>query len=139
MSFDINEYIGNLDTKILQTIRQVREDKGISRQTLADDLGFAPSTYADMETGKTNFTLPRLLAVLKYLAITDIFEPQKPQTNPPTQDLVVIDNFEAFIQKFAQQTHEIARQTHEIAQLRQENTEIKALLNEILSRLPKNP
>jgi transcriptional regulator with XRE-family HTH domain len=125
MSFDIHDYIGNLDQKILTTIQKVRKDKGISRQKLADDLGLAPSTYADMETGKTGFTLPRLLAVLKYLEINDIFEKEE------AQSMVVIDNFESFIQKFNQQTTEIA-------QLRQENAEIKALLTEILNRLPKS-
>jgi transcriptional regulator with XRE-family HTH domain len=128
---DLNEYTDNVYEKIVTRIRQERDNQNITQKKIAEDLGLNPVTYSDMESGKTKFPVVRLLAVLKYLAITDIFEPEKPPINSSTQDLIVMDNFETFIQQFSQQTNEIA-------QLRQENIEIKALLNEILNRLAKN-
>jgi transcriptional regulator with XRE-family HTH domain len=127
-----SDYIGNLDKKILEKIRLIRESKKISRQKIAEALGYTPSTYADMETGRTVFPLPRLLAVLKYLQIKHLFEVDEEAQSAfvnqtESQEVMLVENFDAqnLVSKFEEQSREIV--------------EMKALLHQILAKLNEKP
>ena len=109
MAVNLGEYIDNLDQKILQKILETRKSNKISRRQIAEDLGFTLSTYRDMESGRTAFPLPRLIAVMKYLDLPLSLDVQSEQG--------------------------IDQETNDIQALKRENAEIKALLHKILRKL----
>ncbi len=116
MSIDnIDDYIGGLDKIILSRIREVREENKITRKILAEDLGIAPSTYADLENGKINFDIKRLLAVLKYLGIDDIFKKEDKQKETQIQ---TINNFEDFVEKFQEQSKDVKGMKEDIKMIK---------------------
>ena len=128
---DLNEYTDNIYDLIVDQIRSVREEKGISRKKISDDLGLNLVTYSDMENKKTRFTVVRLFAVLKYLEIDTFLNPSKDKTT----DLVPITDFDTFIERFQEQSKNITELKNINQKLERENVEIKALLHEILRKL----
>ncbi len=127
---DLNEYTGNLYEQIVSRILEERKSRGISKKQIAQDLGLNPVTYSDMENGKTKFSVVRLIAVLKYLEIEDIFKAELPGEvgDSGPQDLVVVEDFESFLTRFHQQSEHLE-------ELKKENKEIKALLHQIIDKL----
>ena len=128
---DLNEYTDNIYDLIVDQIRSVREEKGISRKKISDDLGLNLVTYSDMENKKTRFTVVRLFAVLKYLEIDTFLNSSKDKTT----DLVPITDFDTFIERFQEQSKNITELKNINQKLERENVEIKALLHEILRKL----
>jgi len=59
--------VEKLNEEVLNFIRETRKEKGVTRKQLSDDLGMPMTTYADLENGKVNFDLKRLLKVMDYL------------------------------------------------------------------------
>jgi len=49
--------------KIGEKIRKIRELKGISRESIADDLNISSRSYADIENETVNITLRRLVDI----------------------------------------------------------------------------
>lgn len=49
--------------KIGEKIRKIRELKGISRESIADDLNISSRSYADIENESVNITLRRLVDI----------------------------------------------------------------------------
>ena len=84
--------------QIVSRIQEERKSRGISKKQIAQDLGLNPVTYSDMESGKTKFSVVRLIAVLKYLDIEDIFKADAPRRSLEDRGslriLVVVEDFE---------------------------------------------
>ncbi len=55
--------------KIGRDIRSVREAKGYSQEYLAEMLGLSQSSYANLESGKSNLSVDRLIQVCEILQI----------------------------------------------------------------------
>lgn len=55
--------------KIGQQIRSVREAKGYSQEYMAEMLGTCQSAYANLESGKSNMTIDRLLQITEILGM----------------------------------------------------------------------
>jgi transcriptional regulator with XRE-family HTH domain len=127
MEINLDEYIGGLDKIILAKIREVREEGKISRKTLSEDLGIATSTYADLENGKINFDIKRLLAVLKYLGIDDIF---KKKSEEKETQLQTINDFEGFLTKFQEQSSDVKGLKEDMETIKQMITQIAKKVNE---------
>ena len=51
---------------IFKNIRDLREDRDVKQQTLADLLGVAQNTYSQYETGKREWTAPILIKLAKF-------------------------------------------------------------------------
>lgn len=123
MEKDLSGYIGNLDVIILERIREERERQKISRKQLCDDLGLKHSTYSDLETGKIKFDLTRLLAVLKYLGIDDIFQKTEEETS-----LQVLHDPEQFMEKFS-------KMEGDVSDVKKDMAALKNVLQQILDKL----
>ena len=54
----------------MQKIRDIRLQKGMTQQELADRLGVNPCTVSDYETGQVELTLPKLVRVADALGVT---------------------------------------------------------------------
>lgn len=145
---DLDAYTGHMYDKIVAKIREVRKEKGFTQKKIAQDLGLNPVTYSDMESGKTKFTVIRLIAVLKYLDIEDIFstENQGPENEEEVTELTLLKDkdFISFLEKFYEQTKAIdtirnksEQQTRAITDLQKDNAEIKDMLRELLNKIDK--
>lgn len=55
--------------QIPELIRQIRQNKGLSQENLADALGISTSAYGDLERGKTEITISRLAAIAHTLEV----------------------------------------------------------------------
>lgn len=55
--------------KIPELIRQIRQNKGLSQENLADALGISTSAYGDLERGKTEITISRLALIAHTLEV----------------------------------------------------------------------
>lgn len=51
---------------IFKNIRDLREDRDVKQQTLADLLGVAQNTYSQYETGKIEWTAPISIKLAKF-------------------------------------------------------------------------
>ncbi len=50
----------NINQLVANRIKEIRNDKGITSQAMADDLGITIGSYSAIENGKVNITLERL-------------------------------------------------------------------------------
>jgi transcriptional regulator with XRE-family HTH domain len=62
--------INQLQLKIGQRIRELRESKGISQQNLAADCDFEKANMSRIEAGRTNPTISTLYKISQALGIT---------------------------------------------------------------------
>lgn len=64
-------------------IRKLRQERGISQENVADELGITHSAYAKIERGETDPNLSRLfdLAKIFNIGITDFFTEEKAITS----------------------------------------------------------
>lgn len=70
---------------IYKNIRELREDRDINQQVLADLLNIAQNTYSQYETGKIEWTAPMLVKLARFyktsvdylLGLTNEFKPYK--------------------------------------------------------------
>ncbi len=142
-----DDYSENLHKKIIAKIKEVRREKKISQTKMAEALGITQTTYSDIELGRVEMGIRRMIIALKYLNIDNIF--QDDPDPKEIKDLTVINDFESFLKKFLEQSQAISRleeqnsvqstelkkQSQELSELRKENTEIKALLHLVLQKL----
>lgn len=56
--------------KYNERIRQIREDRFLTQQNIADILHIGQRTYADYESGKTRIPVDRLLVLAKYYNVS---------------------------------------------------------------------
>ena len=138
---DLNAYTDNIYDKIIEQIQDTRKAKNITQKKLAEDLGISPVTYSDMENGKTKFSVVRLIAVLKYLQIDNIyiFRSESLPTFSVTEyttllknQLNTVDQVSSRVSKLKEENYQ---QAIHIQKLENENIEIKALLQEVLQKL----
>ena len=54
----------------MQKIRDIRLQKGMTQQELADKLGVNQCTVSDYETGQLDLTLPKLVRIADALGVT---------------------------------------------------------------------
>lgn len=54
----------------MQKIRDIRLQKGMTQQELADKLGVKQCTVSDYETGQVDLTLPKLVRIADALGVT---------------------------------------------------------------------
>lgn len=54
----------------MQKIRDIRLQKGMTQQQLADKLGVKQCTVSDYETGRVDLTLPKLVRIAEALGVT---------------------------------------------------------------------
>ncbi|WP_154657068.1 helix-turn-helix domain-containing protein [Hugenholtzia roseola] len=67
-------YLLSMNTEqILAKLRQIRKEKGVSQEDIAEQIGVSRPTYLAMENGKQEFSLQRLEKVVKFLNI-DIYD-----------------------------------------------------------------
>src|SRR5690606_24748468 len=59
MSDKVMDLIRHLPSRL----RQIRQNKGLSQENMADALGISTTAYGDLERGKTEITLMRLDAI----------------------------------------------------------------------------
>ncbi|MFA7471647.1 MAG: helix-turn-helix domain-containing protein [Spirosomataceae bacterium] len=59
MSDKVMDLIRHLPNRL----RQIRQNKGLSQENMADALGISTTAYGDLERGKTEITLMRLGAI----------------------------------------------------------------------------
>ncbi len=59
MSDKVMDLIRHLPNRL----RQIRQNKGLSQENMADALGISTTAYGDLERGKTEITLMRLDAI----------------------------------------------------------------------------
>ncbi len=52
-----------------ERIRQLRQQKGLSQENMADELGLSTSAYGDIERGRTEPSLSRLEAIAALLEV----------------------------------------------------------------------
>ncbi len=52
--------------KYYEKIREIREDRGLSQQEVADFLHIGQRTYSDYETGKTRIPVESVIALARY-------------------------------------------------------------------------
>jgi transcriptional regulator with XRE-family HTH domain len=55
--------------KLPDQIRQIRQSRGLSQENVAECLKISTSAYGDIERGKTELTLPRLLAIARVMEV----------------------------------------------------------------------
>ena len=58
-----------LASNLSERIRQIRMQKGLSQENMADMLGLSTTAYGDMERGRTDISLGRLENISKILDI----------------------------------------------------------------------
>ena len=56
--------------KYNERIREIREDKGLTQQKVADLINVGQRTYADYESGKTRIPIDNLLILAKFYNIS---------------------------------------------------------------------
>jgi transcriptional regulator with XRE-family HTH domain len=57
-------------SKIYTKIREIRESKKLSQESIAYELGISPIAYHKIETGKTQLTLERLEKIAQILDVS---------------------------------------------------------------------
>jgi len=99
---------------------------------LAEACDIPFGTYADAERGRTDFTLTRLLKVVKYLDI-NIFNTYNPENEKSESVLVSIDtnNINDFFSLLIKQS---ASHSEEILEIKKQNEELKSLLAELIAQ-----
>lgn len=128
---ELEKYIQNLDTSIIQRIKETRIEKGYTQKQIADFLGVSQNVYSKIEAGKAEFGVKRLLAVLKYLEIYDIFGDAGGTENSQEKSLQVINDFDSFISKFE-------RQGSDVSEMKDDMRILKSLMSQILDKLSDN-
>lgn len=58
--------------KILETIRKIRQEKGLSQEQVAEKLAISRQMYTNYENGKSEITLNRFLKLIQVLEIDKI-------------------------------------------------------------------
>lgn len=53
-----------------ERVRMLREDAGLSQQTIAGVLGVAQRTYSDYESGRTRIPVERLITLARYYGVS---------------------------------------------------------------------
>ena len=53
-----------------QRIRQIREEKGLTQQKVADILHIGQRTYCDYESGKTRIPVDRLIILARFYDVS---------------------------------------------------------------------
>lgn len=89
--------------RIVENIIQARERLGKSRREIAEAVGMRPSTYTDMETGRSKFNADQLIAVTQYLNI--------PFLNLPSESTALaipVQDFDSLVQIIQNQSLDIA-------------------------------
>lgn len=61
--------VKGINKRIGEQIRLIRLSKNLSQESLAEELGLSVSTFSNLERGTTEFTVSRLLEVLKILDV----------------------------------------------------------------------
>ena len=56
--------------KILEDMREIREDTAMTQQKVADLLNIGQRTYADYESGKTRIPVDSLMILAKYYNVS---------------------------------------------------------------------
>lgn len=56
-------------SKLLITLKNLREERRISQEAVAFNLKITQSTYAKLESGKTKLSVERLLAIANYFQV----------------------------------------------------------------------
>jgi transcriptional regulator with XRE-family HTH domain len=59
----------NIASNLSEKIRQVRLQKGLSQENMADMLGLSTTAYGDLERGRTELSISRLENISKLLEI----------------------------------------------------------------------
>ena len=59
----------NVTSNLSERIRQIRLQKGLSQENMADMLGLSTTAYGDMERGRTELSVSRLENVAKLLDV----------------------------------------------------------------------
>jgi XRE family transcriptional regulator, regulator of sulfur utilization len=59
----------NAITNLAERIRQIRLQKGLSQENMADMLGLSTTAYGDMERGRTELSVSRLENIAKLLDV----------------------------------------------------------------------
>ncbi|WAC11858.1 helix-turn-helix domain-containing protein [Dyadobacter pollutisoli] len=59
----------NVASNLSEKIRQIRLQKGLSQENMADMLGLSTTAYGDMERGRTELSVSRLENVAKLLDV----------------------------------------------------------------------
>lgn len=121
---DLDKYTNHLYDKIITEIKKARTEQNFTQKQVAEALGIHPVTYADMESGKTKFSVVRLLATLKLLKIENIISLlEEEKEKPSSSDLTIRDEITGLSTMFNQQAMDIQ--------------EIKLLLQQLLQRFEK--
>jgi transcriptional regulator with XRE-family HTH domain len=62
--------------KLIENIKNIRKDKGLSQESVAYDLGIDYSTYGKIERGKIGLSVERLDQIARILNVTvqDLYE-----------------------------------------------------------------
>jgi len=76
---------------LIQNIRTIRKQKGISQESVAYDLGIDYSTYGKIERGQIALTVDRLEKIATILGVT-VEELYKWHENPKSSDAAESDN-----------------------------------------------
>lgn len=56
--------------EVIRRIREIRENKKISRQQIADYIGIARDTYRDIEYGRIRLSLENYLMICEFLQLS---------------------------------------------------------------------
>ena len=122
---NFNDEAVELSRKIVETIKKTRKERGLSQAEVADACGIPQPTYSELERGKQDFPLTRLLKVMKFLDIKAFEEPAEKEE--PKEDITIAiksdeigDYFKALILNDMKQQQDIS--------------EIKQMLRELLDK-----
>lgn len=135
---NLNDEAVELSRKIIETIKKTRKEKGLSQAEVADACGIPQPTYSELERGKQDFPLTRLLKVMKFLDIKAFEESSKEE---PKEDIAIVikpeeigDYFKALILSSMKQQQEISEIKTDNLKQQQDLADIKQMLQELLQK-----
>lgn len=80
----------NINQLVANRIKEIRNDKGITSQAMADDLGITIGSYSAIENGKVNITLERLHQIAHVFKMPLLAF--LPQARLPTRSMLVMES-----------------------------------------------
>jgi transcriptional regulator with XRE-family HTH domain len=74
--------------RLIENIKNIRKDKGLSQESVAYDLGIDYSTYGKIERGRIGLSVERLDQIARILNVTvqDLYEWDKGNTAPSADE-----------------------------------------------------
>jgi transcriptional regulator with XRE-family HTH domain len=135
---NLNTEALELSLRIIETIKKVRKEKGLSQADVADACNIPQPTYSAWERGKQDFPLTKLLIVMKFLDIKAFEESSKEE---PKEDIAIVikpeeigDYFKALILNDLKQQQSISNMEATAEKQQQDLADIKQMLQELLQK-----